>query len=70
MPGYGPIMVVPQCFTHVPDQTYSLRNQIEANSDFHTLEDPLGMPHGALFTGFYDFIESGVKSFWEAQDGD
>lgn len=67
MSGYDPIMVVPQCFTHLTNETISLREQIEANSDFHTLEDPLGLPHGKLFTGFYDYIESAVKSKWEGE---
>lgn len=66
---YGPFMVVPQGFTHVPDQTYSLRQQQDANSDFHTLEDPLGRPTGVLDTGPHDFISGEITKKWEEQDG-
>ena len=62
---YDPIMVTPQCFTHLTSNTIALREQIAANSDLHTMSDPLGTPGGVLFTGFYDFQESAVKKHWE-----
>ena len=68
--GYGPFMVVPQGFTHLPDTTISLREQQEANSDFHTLGDPLGKPHGYLDTGFHDFLSGEVEEKWEEEYGD
>lgn len=64
-----PIMVVPQCFTFVTDEIYSLREQILANTDLHTLEDPLGKPEGPLDTGFHDFISGEIERFWEAKYG-
>lgn len=67
--GYGPFMVVPQGFTHLPDNTVSLREQQDANSDFHTMEDPLGMPTGVLNSGFHDGISGEVEKKWEEQNG-
>ena len=69
MSGYGPFMVVPQAFTHLPDSTISLRKQQEVNSDFHTLKDPLGKPHGVLDTGFHDFQSGEIERRWEEQNG-
>ena len=66
---HDPIMVVPQCFTHITAETQSLRDQIEANTDDHILSDPHGVPDTALFTKHWDGLDGSVQDFWEAHHG-
>ena len=65
-----PIVVVPDSFNYITDDATALRQNIEANRDLHTMEDPLGTPDGVLMTGFYDNFDYKVQEFWEEEFGD